>query len=56
MDVGWACGWRNLQMLAYSLLNKAEARSFKELFFGGLGGVPDISSLQAWLERAWNNG
>lgn len=47
-DVGWGCGWRNIQMLSSHLLSqRPEAR---EVLFGGLGFVPDIPSLQRWLE------
>ncbi|KAL1308667.1 hypothetical protein AAHE18_17G123000 [Arachis hypogaea] len=50
-DVGWGCGWRNLQMLSSHLLvQRPQAR---EVLFGGSGFVPDISSLQRWLEIAW---
>ncbi|KAK0592936.1 hypothetical protein LWI29_028008 [Acer saccharum] len=53
-DVGWGCGWRNIQMLASYLLSKRQdARDF---LFGGCGFVPDISSLQRWLEIAWEKG
>ncbi|OVA04030.1 Peptidase C78 [Macleaya cordata] len=50
-DTGWGCGWRNIQMLCSNLLmQRQEAR---ELMFGGSGFVPDIPSLQRWLEIAW---
>ncbi|KAK9058277.1 hypothetical protein SSX86_023117 [Deinandra increscens subsp. villosa] len=54
-DVGWGCGWRNIQMLASHLLvqRREEAR---EVLFGGAGFVPDIPSLQRWLEIAWEKG
>ncbi|KAJ0705605.1 putative peptidase C78, ubiquitin modifier-specific peptidase 1/ 2 [Helianthus annuus] len=53
-DVGWGCGWRNIQMLASHLLvQRQEAR---EVLFGGVGFVPDIPSLQRWLEIAWGKG
>ncbi|PWA70528.1 peptidase C78, ubiquitin fold modifier-specific peptidase 1/ 2 [Artemisia annua] len=53
-DVGWGCGWRNIQMLTSHLLfQRPEA---KPLLFGGSGFVPDIPSLQTWLEVAWNKG
>lgn len=53
-DVGWGCGWRNIQMLSSHLLSqKPEA---KEVMFGGSRFVPDISSLQRWLEIAWERG
>jgi zinc finger-containing ubiquitin peptidase 1 len=51
-DKGWGCGWRNIQMLSSHLLNqRPEAR---QLLFGGSGFVPDIHSLQRWLEIAWD--
>ncbi|KAF0895378.1 hypothetical protein E2562_012408 [Oryza meyeriana var. granulata] len=52
-DKGWGCGWRNIQMLSsYLLKQRPEAR---EALFGGAGFVPDIPSLQRWLEIAWDN-
>uniref|UniRef100_A0A0E0FZY2 UFSP1/2/DUB catalytic domain-containing protein n=1 Tax=Oryza nivara TaxID=4536 RepID=A0A0E0FZY2_ORYNI len=51
-DKGWGCGWRNIQMLSSHLLKqRPEAR---EALFGGSGFVPDIPSLQRWLEIAWD--
>ncbi|XP_074365153.1 uncharacterized protein LOC141706240 isoform X2 [Apium graveolens] len=51
---GWGCGWRNIQMLSSHLLQKRpEAR---EILFGGCGFVPDIASLQRWLELSWEKG
>ncbi|KAM3693653.1 hypothetical protein ACB098_08G181600 [Castanea mollissima] len=53
-DVGWGCGWRNIQMLSsHLLMRRQEAR---EVLFGGSGFVPDIASLQRWLEIAWERG
>lgn len=53
-DVGWGCGWRNIQMLSSHLMvQRSEAR---EVLFGGSGYVPDIPSLQRWLEIAWERG
>uniref|UniRef100_A0A5B7AG47 Putative zinc finger with UFM1-specific peptidase domain protein n=2 Tax=Davidia involucrata TaxID=16924 RepID=A0A5B7AG47_DAVIN len=50
-DIGWGCGWRNIQMLSsHLLMQREEAR---EVLFGGSGFVPDIASLQRWLEIAW---
>ncbi|PKA45866.1 hypothetical protein AXF42_Ash016892 [Apostasia shenzhenica] len=53
-DYGWGCGWRNIQMLSsYLLTQRKEAR---DVLFGGSGFVPDIPSLQRWLEIAWERG
>lgn len=53
-DKGWGCGWRNIQMLSSHLLRqRAESR---DVLFGGCGFVPDIPSLQRWLEIAWEKG
>jgi hypothetical protein len=52
-DVGWGCGWRNIQMLSSHLLDYEWAR---HALFGGVGFVPDIPSLQQWLELAWSLG
>lgn len=32
------------------------AQEYKDTVFGGLGFVPDVPSLQAWLECAWQQG
>ncbi|KAK7301036.1 hypothetical protein RJT34_11891 [Clitoria ternatea] len=53
-DVGWGCGWRNVQMLCSHLL--AQRPEAREVLFGGSGFVPDIPSLQRWLEFAWERG
>lgn len=53
-DIGWGCGWRNIQMLSSHLLvQRPDARG---AMFGGSGFVPDILSLQRWLEVAWKRG
>lgn len=53
-DVGWGCGWRNIQMLSSHLIKqRQEAR---EVLYGGSGLVPNIESLQRWLELAWEKG
>ncbi|XP_078447808.1 peptidase C78, ubiquitin fold modifier-specific peptidase 1/ 2 [Wolffia australiana] len=53
-DSGWGCGWRNIQMLSSHLL--MERQEAKEVLFGGSEFVPDIPSLQQWLELAWERG
>ncbi|RZC68664.1 hypothetical protein C5167_031903 [Papaver somniferum] len=53
-DRGWGCGWRNIQMLSSHLL--MQRQEAKEVLFGGSGFVPDIASLQRWLEIAWQRG
>lgn len=53
-DVGWDCGWRNIQMLSSHLL--MQRHKAREVLFGGSGFVPDIPSLQRWLEIAWEKG
>ncbi|XP_022148675.1 zinc finger with UFM1-specific peptidase domain protein isoform X2 [Momordica charantia] len=53
-DLGWGCGWRNIQMLcSHLIVQRPEAR---KTLFGGSGVVPDIPSLQRWLEIAWESG
>ncbi|KAE8721664.1 hypothetical protein F3Y22_tig00015426pilonHSYRG00090 [Hibiscus syriacus] len=54
IDVGWGCGWRNIQMLSSHLL--AHRQEAREVLFGGPGFVPDIAFLQRWLEIAWERG
>lgn len=53
-DKGWGCGWRNIQMLSSHLLR--QRLETREVLFGGCGFVPDIPSLQRWLEIAWDKG
>ncbi|XP_027939505.1 zinc finger-containing ubiquitin peptidase 1 [Vigna unguiculata] len=53
-DVGWGCGWRNIQMLSSHLMTQRPAA--REAMFGRSGFVPDIPSLQRWLEIAWERG
>jgi hypothetical protein len=50
----WGCGWRNTQMLCAHLLDRKDARS--RALFCGSAVLPDVGSLQAWLERAWTMG
>ncbi|XP_047970464.1 zinc finger-containing ubiquitin peptidase 1 isoform X1 [Salvia hispanica] len=53
-DHGWGCGWRNIQMLSSHLIKqRQEAR---QALYGGSGFVPNIESLQRWLELAWEKG
>lgn len=54
VDVGWGCGWRNIQMLASHLFSQRQ--DARDVLFGGSGFVPDIPSLQRWLELAWKRG
>ncbi|WOG92719.1 hypothetical protein DCAR_0311994 [Daucus carota subsp. sativus] len=51
---GWGCGWRNIQMLSSHLIK--QRREAREVLFGGCGFVPDIASLQRWLELSWEKG
>ncbi|KAM3297110.1 hypothetical protein ACQJBY_039140 [Aegilops geniculata] len=53
-DKGWGCGWRNIQMMSSHLLRQRPET--REVLFGGCGFVPDIPSLQRWLEIAWDKG
>ncbi|PNH08235.1 Zinc finger with UFM1-specific peptidase domain protein [Tetrabaena socialis] len=53
-DRGWGCGWRNIQMLSSALLLRSP--QLREALYGGAGFVPDIGSMQAWLEAAWAGG
>jgi len=60
VDDGFGCGWRNLQMLCGHLLlssaDGAERALRTRALFAGAGFVPDLPSLQAWLETAWAAG
>ncbi len=53
-DLGWGCGWRNIQMMSSHLLEKDDET--RDALFGGAGFVPDISALQQWLQIAWAKG
>ncbi|XP_051122902.1 uncharacterized protein LOC127245853 isoform X2 [Andrographis paniculata] len=53
-DVGWGCGWRNIQMLSSHLLSQRQES--REVLFARSGFVPSIGSLQRWLELAWEKG
>ena len=53
-DSGRGCGWRNIQMLSSHLL--MQRQETRDVLFGGAGFVPDIPSLQRWLELAWGKG
>jgi hypothetical protein len=54
VDSGWGCGYRNIQMLAAHLLATDEPAA--QSLFSGSRFVPDIPSLQAWIEVAWRAG
>lgn len=53
-DLGWGCGWRNIQMLCSYLL--VQDAAVKEALFGGAGFIPNIFAMQQWLEIAWAKG
>ena len=55
---GWACGYRNMQMLASSLLRCDDEfhGGYSTRLFGGCGFVPQLPFLQSWLELAWQQG
>lgn len=55
-DLGWGCGWRNIQMMCSYLLARQDHADMREIMFGGAGFVPNISALQRWLEVAWAKG
>ncbi|KAJ4900510.1 hypothetical protein Rs2_14461 [Raphanus sativus] len=55
-DKGWGCGWRNIQMQCSHLLSRRDQDDVKRVLFGGSNFVPDIPSLQRWLELAWSSG
>lgn len=50
----YSCGYRNTQMLVTAL--NRHVPLYRSLLFGGKGIVPDILSLQLWIERAWSQG
>ena len=49
----WSCGYRNIQMMISGLMTDP---AYKAALFGGSGIIPDIPSLQMWIERAWRLG
>ncbi|WIA20637.1 hypothetical protein OEZ85_005018 [Tetradesmus obliquus] len=54
-DSGWGCGFRNIQMQVSHQLMRGNA-DVRAALFGGCDFVPDVASLQAWLEAAWAAG
>lgn len=46
----FSCGYRNIQMLCSALMR---VPVFRGVLFNGVGYVPDVPSLQGWIERAW---
>lgn len=53
-DMGWGCGWRNIQMMCSYLLHRDECAA--EALCFGLGRIPSIGELQDYLEMAWDAG
>jgi hypothetical protein len=49
----WSCGYRNIQMIATSLMQHPEY--FGKLFAGD-GVIPNVVGIQRWIERAWDAG
>ena len=49
----WSCGYRNIQMLCLSLMQRPD---FYPKIFDGNGTIPDILGIQRWIERAWEAG
>lgn len=52
-EVGWACGFRNCQMLLSSVIRQKDMHDIR---FGGRKGVPTVASLQSLIEDAWARG
>jgi len=50
---GWACGYRNIQMLCSALIRNPR---YRPVLFDGSGAIPDIPTLQRWIEYAWGCG
>ncbi|CEM01913.1 unnamed protein product [Vitrella brassicaformis CCMP3155] len=53
-EAGWACGYKNAQMVMSHLL-KAYPHISNRLF-GGRGFVPCVAAMQLYIERAWKGG
>lgn len=49
----WSCGYRNIQMICSSLMQRAE---FRSVLFNGDGKIPGIRAMQDWIEKAWRDG
>jgi hypothetical protein len=49
----WSCGFRNIQMLCHTLIQK---QKFKKILFNGDGEIPDVYGIQSWIEKAWAAG
>jgi hypothetical protein len=55
---GWACGYRNLQMLVSACVHTDVVfeGGYGTRLFGGCGFIPQLPFLQSWLELAWQQG
>ena len=49
----WSCGYRNVQMIASSLM---QIPVYREKLFSGKGRMPNIRIIQQWIEEAWKEG
>mmetsp|Transcript_5073 Transcript_5073/g.8161 ORF Transcript_5073/g.8161 Transcript_5073/m.8161 type:complete len:541 (+) Transcript_5073:169-1791(+) len=60
-DMGWGCGYRNIQILVSHLMRRHSVGEkqnypYRDELFGRLSGVPSIRSLQEHIEAAWARG
>ena len=55
-DAGWGCGYRNIQMQISHLMARQPAAGIGSTLFVGAQFIPDVPSLQAWIEVAWKAG
>lgn len=51
----WSCGYKNIQMLCYSMLENRFI-DYKSKLFSGEDTVPDTHGIQWWIEKAWDCG
>lgn len=54
-DDKWKCGFRNIQILALAAKSSGRPEMEKRLF-NGCGFIPDVASIQKWIELAWQRG
>ncbi|XP_072178262.1 uncharacterized protein [Diadema setosum] len=52
-DVGWGCGYRNIQMLLSAMV---EDPQFRQVVFNGRKDIPSIPRIQLLIEDAWSKG
>lgn len=59
-DMGWGCGYRNIQMLLSCLVRRGDYKERLQKFWEGKcvdgDNIPSIPHLQLFIEKAWTDG